>query len=363
MLLRGNNVPQTRVVVFVRPKIRKFGSLCVLLLIFYVTTYLLLHLVLFNLWLSTCSCCPTGVTGISSCIPHRKHDEGPGECCDSYGHTGCGYGYYCSSSSISTTTTTGASKTPQDEHAVCKLIAPDHPPPGLNAIRTPRYSLCDVSSFSPHPNTTTTTRDADVFAVHGFPIPSFTEPTVSFNATYYSNRGNIRATTTPQTNTTTPTEFDTIETVLIIVHGSGRNAEDYFCAGLSLLNNHNNNNSHDINTSNHNHTHQNTLVLAPKFLVDMDLNTFKEADKPLYWDDIDTDLGIKNNYGDYDYDYDYDYEDENIDDTKTSSSSTSTSSSKDTIDIGVDNPLYWAEIGPVPHSEHTWRYVRSVRRV
>ena len=97
----------------------------------------------------------------------------------------------------------------------------------------------------------------------------------------------------------------------------------------------------------------------------MDLNTFiKEADKPLYWDDSDTDLGSKNDSGDDDYDYDY--EDENIDDTKTSSSSTSSSSSsssKDAIDIGVDNPLYWAEIGPVPRSDHTWRYVRSVRRV
>ena len=307
------------------------------------------------------------MAGISSCIPHRKHDAGPGECCDSDGHTGCGYGYYCSSTRSSTTT--GASNTPHDEHAVCQLIAPDHPPPGLNALRTPRYRLCDVASFSPHQHPTT--READIFAVHGFPIPSVTEPTVSYNATYYSNRGNIRRATTT-TPPTTPTELDTIETVLIIVHGSGRNAEDYLCAGLSLLNNHNHNNhnnSHDINnTSNHNHTHthQNTLVLAPKFLVDMDLNTFiKEADKPLYWDDSDTDLGSKNDSGDDDYDYDYEDENENIDDTKTSSSSTSSSSSssKDTSDIGVDNPLYWAEIGPVPRSDHTWRYVRSVRRV
>ena len=232
--------------------------------------------------LSTRSCCPTGVVGISSCIPHRKDDEGPGACCDSYGQTGCGYGYYCSSSNSTTTSDSiferaasvprGAA-TPiesQTEHAVCKILDPEHPPQGLNAILTPRYSLCEVSSFAQN----NTNRDDDVLALHGFPVSSLTEPTMSYNATYYSNRGNILA----------MQDSDAIQTVLIIVHGSSRNADDYFCAGLSLLNKNygNNNNSNH----NHNHNHQNTLVFAPKFFVDMDLNDFKDVDNPLYWDDM-----------------------------------------------------------------------------
>ncbi len=136
------------------------------------------------------TCCPTVHTGISSCIPSKTQDpdNALGQCCDAT--TGCGYGYRCATD-------------PQDR-PFCQL-QPN--PPEYLTNDTSRYELCIV------PN--------EMQTLIGFPMGNGT-----FVAPYYSNMGDI---------THASTYHLLVEKVIILVHGSERNADDYFCAALSLL--------------------------------------------------------------------------------------------------------------------------------
>jgi len=83
-------------------------------------------------------------------------------------------------------------------------------------------------------------------------------------------------------------KFASIETVVVIVHGSGRNADDYLCAGIST--------AASISTENET-THVNitkginkdemakdkVLVIAPKFVADIDQDDRNRYDNTLYW--------------------------------------------------------------------------------
>lgn len=137
------------------------------------------------------TCCPTSVAGVSSCISSRNEDpEGSrGECCDL--ETGCGYGYKCAVNST-------------DGHPYCKL---EPNPPDYIQSDTNRYELCVVPP---------TMRD-----FYGFPVGNGTH-----RVAYHSNMGDI----------TTPSNAHlNVERVVIIIHGSFRNVDDYFCSALALL--------------------------------------------------------------------------------------------------------------------------------
>lgn len=172
------------------------------------------------------TCCSTAVVGTSSCIPSKKQDpdNALGQCCD--GETGCGYGYQCA--------------TDQHGQPYCE-IRQDHPSYLYND--TARYNLCRV------PSTMQT--------LWGFPIPN-----VTLRAGYYSNMGDI-------TNMTDNSSHLQVDTALIIVHGSDRNADDYFCTALSLLDN-------DL------HTLESTLIIAPWFASPEDTHILDDL---LLWAD------------------------------------------------------------------------------
>lgn len=118
---------------------------------------------------------------------------------------------------------------------------------------TPRYDLCRI------PEGTT--------KLYGFPVkssPDAAEPSNTntktmgdndpdddddvFHLAYFSNlgpialRGNDNVKGEPN---------ETVEQAVIVIHGSLRDAEDYFCAGLSLIQDGDNNGT--------------TMILAPKF--------------------------------------------------------------------------------------------------
>jgi len=168
------------------------------------------------------TCCPTGNPGTSACIPSRsnKDPDASGECCDYV--TGCAYGFQCDLD--------------LQNSPFCK-IEEDNPPKGLSHSR-PRYELCQITS----PNMTT---------MYGFPIAPFKK-----RLAYHSNMGLI---------TSESLELRKIEKILIMIHGSSRNADDYFCAALSLI---------------PKGERGKVLILTPKFLAPED-----EEDYELYKED------------------------------------------------------------------------------
>jgi pimeloyl-ACP methyl ester carboxylesterase len=120
------------------------------------------------------------------------HDDpdGMGHCCDL--NTGCGYGYQCA--------------TDKDENPFCQL---EDPHPEYLTTDTPRYQLCSVPQ--------------EMQQLYGFPIDT---PEGTFQLAYYSNMQSI---TVPNN------QHFAVETVLVMIHGSGGNADDYFCAALSVV--------------------------------------------------------------------------------------------------------------------------------
>lgn len=100
--------------------------------------------------------------------------------------------------------------------------------------QVPRYHLCHVPQ--------------ELQALQSFPIrfPAGESKSATFHLAYYSN---MQAITVP-----TNQHFQ-VETVIIMIHGSGRNADDYFCAALSLLDD-------DFDDT--------VLVIAPKFASPQD---------------------------------------------------------------------------------------------
>lgn len=155
------------------------------------------------------TCCPTEHHGISACIPAKSHDpdNALGQCCD--GETGCGYGYRCAFDS--------------NGRPYCQL---ESNPPGYLTNDTARYELCTVP------------REMQTFLA--FPMGDGT-----LRVPYYSNMGDITSASTAHLH---------VEKVVIMVHGSERNADDYFCASLSLL-----------NDPQHKNTMNSTLVIVPLY--------------------------------------------------------------------------------------------------
>ena len=235
------------------------------------------------------TCCPTETPGISACISGREKDpEGArGQCCDLEGTTGCAYGYDCALRIGGNNNGTSTI----EQQPVCKLR--ESHPEYLNAKETPRYELCRLPSSS---------LSSETLRLQRFPIGGF-------NAVYYSSMGSILHTTDDDDNErhsidndNNMQKFSSIETVLVIVHGSGRNADDYLCTGISTAmamskrdENNNNSNRLDLGSSSSNDSNsvdsnsvgslnnRKVLVIAPKFVADVDHDDRSHYRKTLYW--------------------------------------------------------------------------------
>ncbi|OEU20707.1 hypothetical protein FRACYDRAFT_234339 [Fragilariopsis cylindrus CCMP1102] len=101
-----------------------------------------------------------------------------------------------------------------------------------------------------------------------------------YHLAYYSNVGSI----TPQLNEDGDdsgeneefVKFEGAEKAIIIIHGSLRDADDYFCTGLSLIQE-----EKEIYTN----TNDNVMIIAPKFLSVDDKDEDYDDDRFLVWAD------------------------------------------------------------------------------
>jgi hypothetical protein len=204
-------------------------------------------------------CCSSGFEGISaSCVPtaHSSLPDAPrtGQCCGDF-LTGCPFGYECTGSSV-----TLQNERSEEDLYYClptdeTIIADPW------ARKAPRYHLCRVTP--------------EMQQLHGFPIhptlplheddgpsPSRRWSTNGssikdvFHLGYYSSQGSIAGKNQSQTH------HHQVETVVVMIHGSLRDADDYFCTGLSLLNNNNGGNATAAMTT---HNNESVLILAPWF--------------------------------------------------------------------------------------------------
>mmetsp|Transcript_843 Transcript_843/g.1759 ORF Transcript_843/g.1759 Transcript_843/m.1759 type:complete len:659 (-) Transcript_843:227-2203(-) len=221
------------------------------------------------------TCCRTADPGISSCIPGKKKDPqgASGHCCDPEGATGCAYGYDCEIKGVDVF---GNNVHKHKQQEVCKLRKPH--PGYLKADETPRYELCRLPSSS---------LSSEMLQLQKFPINGF-------NAVYYSSMGSILP-TDDKHHVHETHKFSSVETVLVIVHGSERNADDYLCAGISTAlqsyrkDKENNSNdtrfdSNDVKDSDLIDIKKGkVLVIAPKFVADIDHDDRSHFRDVLYW--------------------------------------------------------------------------------
>jgi pimeloyl-ACP methyl ester carboxylesterase len=135
------------------------------------------------------TCCPMGcITG----SPHAPANM-TGECCHDDIHTGCGQGYQCA----------------HDENvSYCRLVTPVNEE---SPNRLPRYQLCHLSpSARPPP-------------LYGWTLQTTTEnaPPLAY---YTTAHGPLDA-----GDASTLNQFANIRTIVVVIHGSARNADDYLC--------------------------------------------------------------------------------------------------------------------------------------
>lgn len=149
------------------------------------------------------TCCPTSL-GTSTCITGSAKSDIAGDCCADdviAGTSGCGQGYKCSF-----TNTTNL--------PCCELVTPvgsEHPPV------LPRYRLCSVPRKA-------------LTEVYGLPTSADADPSEPQIA-YYSTMGAIDESTDAEILSW----HAKVETVVITIHGSSRNADDYLCCTNSAL--------------------------------------------------------------------------------------------------------------------------------
>jgi hypothetical protein len=177
--------------------------------------------------------------------------------------TGCGYGYVCASSSIERNNGVHNSDFCQanTESTINKVQNETVQHMETNLLAEPRYSLCTLSETS-------------LDTTYGFPIPSFhwrqqesnrlrTGESKSRPAlAYLSNMGSIDS----------KRNFESVRVLFVIIHGSGRNADDYLCAASSVA---------DLQSR---YTGQDKiLIITPRFLAVVD--GFKEEPLFLRWNE------------------------------------------------------------------------------
>ena len=186
----------------------------------------------------------TGGGGSASCISGKE--ESMGSCCfdgtkDTQGKTGCGDGFVCASDE-----TKGL--------FYCKKIDPDD---DTKPDRVPRYKLCSVP-------------DLVLKEVHGI---SVTKDVKDPQLAYLSTMGAIDSKDPDMLN-----RHAKVHTLLVVVHGSSRNVDDYICCTNSALPIE----EQDPATSS-------IMVVAPWFLAPYDLPVNITGDSgatPLVWSDV-----------------------------------------------------------------------------
>lgn len=191
------------------------------------------------------TCCPTNIKGISSCItvPEGPHN-GTSVCCvdDGVGVTGCGLEYQCASTIDNGT-----------QQFYCELRDSAKNETPVPPFWLPRYRLGQL-------------RASALKQVHSLPVVT-ADPDAPQLA-YYSSMMALDA-----MDAASVARRQTVCTVLIVVHGSGRNADDYLsCAVASVPN----------------HQRDSTLVLAPRFLAPGDgpVNATNSSVKVLRWEEF-----------------------------------------------------------------------------
>jgi hypothetical protein len=189
-------------------------------------------------------CFNSGDNGATACVPVAKSSSPnttkTGHCCEAEGeedmstNTACLSGYECviKGSNDPLLQTTRGSDLPEKYYCRATNQAKREDP---NAHDVPRYQTCHMS-------------DASMLRLHGFPMQE-SPSTETFHLGYYSNMGSIT-----ETNTT----HDQVTRAVIILHGSLRDADDYFCTGLTLL-------DEDEAANDDVASPQNTLILVPWF--------------------------------------------------------------------------------------------------
>ena len=169
-------------------------------------------------------CVPT----VHSNLPYPDGQE-TGICChDDDFRTGCPMGSECSASTTMTNKESHLrtkSDTPfiessnNNDYYYCrptdktKMVDPF-------AFDMPRYKLCHVPST--------------MKSLYGFPI-EVDNRNSTFHLPYYSSHGLIVSNDKNDRNKDDGNGHEKIEHAIIIIHGSLRDADDYFCTGLSLL--------------------------------------------------------------------------------------------------------------------------------
>jgi hypothetical protein len=199
------------------------------------------------------ACCSsstgTSSTSRATCISGKE--ESVGSCCtdDAEGATGCGDGFKCARDE---------SKEYDYDNFYCQKIDPEDE---TLPYRVPRYKLCSVP-------------DPVLKQVHGLSVTSnVNDPQLA----YLSTMGAIDS-GDPQTLN----RHANVQTVMIMVHGSSRNVDDYICCANSALPKQ----EQDPSTSS-------MMIVAPWFLVpaDMPVNittstTGNTTATPLVWADF-----------------------------------------------------------------------------
>jgi hypothetical protein len=271
------------------------------------------------------TCCATFTPGISTCISGKDKngksssaaagDKLPGSCCldddvdddpppslSPYATTGCGPGFQCAKQEDPTVNNNYYSST----RRYCQRIDDtdtDNPPrlPRYRVCSLPKKALQEVYGFPVAPYNVTTTTTSNTMEHE----PATVSPPLLF--AYYSNLGPIidahqESSSTYENDMSSSTSiFAQVKKVVIVIHGSGRNADDYLCCMNAAL--------PPIPGRTFSHadpTNSTILVIAPWFLA--------PADLPI-----------------------------NMTTTATTMSSTTTTAATE--------PLVWQEHGPI---EHTW---------
>ncbi|KAG7360272.1 hypothetical protein IV203_035371 [Nitzschia inconspicua] len=207
-------------------------------------------------------CCPSQIQGVSACVP-VAHSNLPnanrtGQCCGDF-TSGCPFGYQCAGPNLSSpSAASDGICTPTNE-----TVSED---PWAHSV--PRYQLCRI------PPT--------MLQLHGFPLSLSSHGNANdtddndylYNLGYYSSQGSI----TDPTNS-----HHKVETVVLILHGSLRDADDYFCAGLTLVD--------DKEQSSTIEYDEHVLILTPWFasLSDDTSDRSSKAEQIrqlLQWDDV-----------------------------------------------------------------------------
>jgi hypothetical protein len=239
------------------------------------------------------TCCATSTPGVATCISGKIKEElslgGGGSCClddddddtnsvlgsnnGTFATTGCGAGFQCAIANSSSSSSSRSSGGGTSSYRYCKRTddEDDENPP-----RLPRYRLCSLPDKARE--------------LHGFPVaPYVTNATEQQQEAppllfaYYSNMGPIDAGTDDDALFVSNT-FATVKKVIIVIHGSGRNADDYLCCMNAALPPVLGRTHNDADPSN-----STILVIAPWFVAEADLpvnitiGATSATGEPLVW--------------------------------------------------------------------------------